>query len=264
MRDPERTVVVTGMGLCCHLGDDLAQIEYMLREGRSLPFVHHQPAVEAGARCQICGSYRGELGAPRHQARFMGRAAMMACKAAAAALAQSRLDRRDIAVVAGSGTGDVATHIEIQDKLSRPGGMQRISPTVIPRLMASSVSANLAAVLRTTGPSFSASAACAGGAYNLLLASELIEHGHVDAAIAGAAEVVDPHFHAGFDAMRAFNGGDNDRAERASRPYAADRAGFIFGEGAGILVLETAGGAAPGSADPRRRVRLRNVLGRYG
>src|SRR5207248_3367399 len=240
MRDPGRAVVITGAGICCHLGDDLAEIESMLRKGRTLPFVRHPPAVEAEARCQVFGSYRGELAIPRQQARFMGRTAMMACKAALAALAQSRLDRRDLAVVAGSGTGDVLTHVEIHEKLARPGGMHKVSPTVIPRLMASTVSANLSALLRTTGPSFSASAACAGGAWNILLAAELIEHGHVEAAVAGGAESADPHFHAGFDAMRAFNGQDNERPERASRPYAADRAGFVFGEGAGIVVLETA------------------------
>ena len=54
----------------------------------------------------------------------MGRAAQMACQAAIAALAQSRLERRDIAVVAGSGAGDVATHIEIQERLASPGGMR--------------------------------------------------------------------------------------------------------------------------------------------
>src|SRR5712664_2775674 len=230
MRDPDRTVVVTGASVLCHLGDDLAQIEASLREGRSLPFVLHPPAVEAGSRCPLLGSYRGELGAERRQARFMGRAALMAYKAALAALARSRLERRDIAVVAGSGTGDVATHLEV---------LPHLSATVIPRMMASTVSANLATALRTTGPSFSASAACSGGAYNILLAAELIEHGHVDAALAGGVEVADEHFHAGFDAMRAFNGQDNDHPARASRPYAADRAGFIFGEGAGMVVLET-------------------------
>jgi 3-oxoacyl-[acyl-carrier-protein] synthase-1 len=105
--------------------------------------------------------------------------------------------------------------------------------------MASTVSANLATVLESTGPSFSATAACAGGAYNLLLASQLLENGHVDVAIAGGADVADIHFHAGFDAMRAYTTVDNDRPERASRPYAADRAGFVFSEGAGIVVLET-------------------------
>lgn len=231
--------MVTGVGVCCHLGDDLGQIESMLCKGQSLPFVRHSPAVQAGAPCQIFGSYRGELTAPRSNARFMGRAALMAYKAGLAALAQSGVDRRDIAVVAGSGTGDVATHIEVQEKLSNGGGFRKVSPTVIPRLMASTVSANLATALCTSGPSFSVSAACAGGAYNILIAAELIEHGHVDAALAGGAEAVDPHFHAGFDAMRALNRHDNELPERASRPYSADRSGFIFGEGAGMVVLES-------------------------
>src|SRR5256886_4540074 len=163
MRDPARTVGVTGVGVLCHLGDDLSQIETALREGRGLPFVRHPPAVEAGSRCQLLGSYRGELAAERRQARFMGRAALMAYKAALLALGQSRLERRDLAVVAGSGTGDVATHIEVQENLARPGG-RRISATVIPRMMGSTVSANLATALRTTGPSFTVSAACSGGA----------------------------------------------------------------------------------------------------
>ena len=248
MRDPARTVVITGAGVLCHLGDDLEQIEGALREGRGLPFIRHPPAVEAGSRCQLLGSYRGELAIDKRLARFMGRAALMGYKAALAALAQSALERRDIAVVAGSGTGDVATHIDVQGQLARPD-RPRVSATVIPRMMASTVSANLATALRTTGPSFSASAACSGGAYNILLAAELIEHGHVDAALAGGVEVADEHFHAGFDAMRAFNGQDNEHPARASRPYARDRAGFIFGEGAGMVVLETEAAARARGAE---------------
>ena len=61
--------------------------------------------------------------------------------------------------------------------------------------------------------------------------------------LVGGVEVADIHFHAGFDAMRAYTSKDNDRPDRASRPYAADRAGFVFSEGAGILVLETRAGA---------------------
>ena len=230
---------MTGAGVCCHLGDDLREMEATLRAGRTLPFSTYPAAVESQARCQLAGSYRGDLSMERQQARFMGRAARMAYKAAVAALSQSGLARRDIAVVAGSGSGDVATHIEVQRSCERPGGARKVSPTVVPRMMSSTVSANLATALGTTGPSFSANAACAGGAYNILLAAELVEHGHVEAAIAGGADVADPHFLAGFDSMRALNSKDNDRPDRASRPYAADRAGFIFGEGAGIVVLET-------------------------
>ncbi len=249
MRDPAREVVVTGVGICCHMGDELDAIEADLRQGHATPFPIWQPAIEHAARCQLVGLYPNELtpttlGIDKQLARFMGRAAFMGLKAAQAALSQARLETRDMAVVIGSGTGDVATHREIQSKLERTGNAKKIAPTVIPRLMASTVSANLANVLGTTGPSFSASAACAGGSYNILLASELIEHRHVDTALVGGVEVADLHFYAGFDSMRAYNGQDNDHPERASRPYAADRAGFIFSEGAGLLVLETRQAAA--------------------
>jgi 3-oxoacyl-[acyl-carrier-protein] synthase-1 len=204
----------------------------------------YPPAVQLNARCQLVGTYPGELtdddvGVSKAQGRFMGRQSRLALAAARRAMAQARLDRRDVAVIVGSGAGDVRTHVEIQDRLAESQNMRRVLPTVVPRLMASTTSANLVNVLGTTGPSFTTSAACAGGAYNLLLAAMLIQSGHCEAAVAGGCEQGDPHFHAGFDSMRAYNPEDNERPERASRPYAADRAGFIFAEGAGIVVLET-------------------------
>jgi 3-oxoacyl-[acyl-carrier-protein] synthase-1 len=226
------------------MGDDWPSIERALREGRAHPFARWPPAVELGTRCEVVGIYPGDLdptrlGIEKAQARFMGRAALLALRAARIALEEARLPPRGLAVVVGSGTGDVAAHREVAARLARGDGPRRVSPTVIPRLMASTVPANLATVLGATGPSFTAAAACAGGAYNLLLAAQLIESGHVEAALAGGAEVADVHFHAGFDAMRAYTTVDNDRPERASRPYAADRAGFVFAEGAGVVVLET-------------------------
>jgi 3-oxoacyl-[acyl-carrier-protein] synthase-1 len=243
-RRREREVVVTGAGVLCHMGDDLAKLEGMLRNGQGTPFVTYAPAMELKARCQLVGIYPSELtddeiGVSKTEGRFMGRQSRLAVAAARRAIAQAGANRRDLAVVVGSGAGDVRTHVDIQDRLSGSGSMRRVLPTVVPRLMASTVSANLVNVLGTTGPSFTTSAACAGGAYNLLLAAMLIESGHCDAAIAGGSEQADPHFHAGFDSMRAYNPDDNGRPDRASRPYAADRAGFIFAEGAGIVVLET-------------------------
>ena len=238
----QREVVFTGAGVCCHFGDDLERITADLRSGNNTPFPVYEPAVQYGGRCQIIGLYPGDLdaaslGLSKQQGRFMGRTARLALKAARAALAESGVETERLAVVAGSGAGDVATHREIAERLEK-SGMRRVSATVIPKLMASTVSANLASALRTKGPSFSASAACSGGAYNILLASGFIETGIVDAALAGGVEVADPHFYAGFDSMRAYNGQSNDEPERASRPYAKDRAGFIFSEGAGMVVLE--------------------------
>ncbi len=240
---------MTGAGVACHMGDDWPAIEAALREGRATPFARWPPAVAHGTQCELVGLYPGDLtperlGIGKAQARFMGRAALLALRAARLALEQSGVAPRPLAVVVGSGTGDVETHREVAERLGRANGARRVSPTVIPRLMASTVPANLATVLGTEGPSFTAAAACAGGAYNLLVAAQLVESGHVDAALAGGVEVADIHFHAGFDAMRAYTTRDNDRPERASRPYAADRAGFVFSEGAGVLVLETRAGAA--------------------
>lgn len=240
----ENDIVVTGTGVCCLLGDELPKILEQLRTAKPQAFFEKwAPAVENNARCQILGMYKGDLsdaalGVPKAEGRFMGRSARIALKAARAAIAESKIDPRALAVVVGSGTGDVETITEINDKLQKTHQATKVSPTVVPRLMASTVSANLANVLRTTGPSFSATAACAGGAYNVLLAAMLIQSGHAKAALAGGSEVADITFFSGFDSMRAYNGTDNDSPQRASRPYAADRAGFIFAEGAGIVILE--------------------------
>lgn len=239
MTDP---IVITGVGVCCNMGDDLDLIEADLRAGRNRPFDFWEEVAAAGAACKIIGKYPKPLdddaiGATRAQGRFLGRAARLALKASRAALAQSGADPKPMAVVFGSGTGDVATHLEVADKLATSGA-RRVPTTAIPKLMSSTVSANLVNVLGSTGPSFSAAAACAGGAYNILLAAELVRSGHADAALAGGAEVGDLHFHVGFDSMRAYNREDDQTSLRASRPYAADRAGFVFGEGAGAVVLE--------------------------
>ena len=235
-------IVVTGVGLLSHLGDDPDATAAQIRRGEGRAFSHLPEAMEAGCGCYLAGIYDGDLsneriGIDRKAARFLGRASRMAVLVARQALDTSGVATDGLAVVFGSGTGDVATHIELEQQLGSRGA-RGVGPTVIPRIMASTVSANLVNVLRTTGPSVSAAAACAGGAWNLAIAAQLVREGHATAALAGGVEVWDLHFHAGFDSMRAYNRADNERPERASRPYAADRAGFLFGEGAGALVLE--------------------------
>lgn len=235
--------MITGSGVCCNLGDDLALIRERLRTGSGGPFGLYEPAQRLGGRCQIVGTYDGDLSAAaldvnKAQLRFMGRASRMALRAARAAIAQAQCNVRDAGVFVGSGTGDVEAHQEIASKLASDSGMRRVSPTVVPRIMASTVSANLATILEARGPSCTLTAACAGGAYNIVMGALLIRSGAIDMAVAGGVECADPHFFAGFDAMAAYTREDNEHPERASRPYAADRAGFVFAEGAGIVVLE--------------------------
>src|SRR5690242_20320950 len=115
-RNRDREVVVTGAGVMCHFGDDLPTIESMLRDGRNTPFAIYPAGVATKSRCQLAGQYPGELtdediGITKSQGRFMGRQSRLALGAARRALAQSGLERRDLAVVVGSGAGDVATHV---------------------------------------------------------------------------------------------------------------------------------------------------------
>ena len=261
--DQIRQVVVTGMGACCHLGDDLEAMSGLLRKGDTLPFVPYDVAVEYGARCQIIGPYTGAvsdeaLGITKKHSRFMGRASRLALKAARLALSHSQIDPKGIGIVVGAGTGDVDTHVEVLRKLDATKRMRRVGPAVIPRIMSSTVTANLVNILQSSGPSLTVSAACAGGAYNIIIASQMIQLGVIDGALVGGVEAADPHFFAGFDAMRAFNSQDNDNPQRASRPYAADRQGFIFGEGAGMLVLESR------DAAERRGAKVLGIVDGYG
>ncbi len=243
MRDWSRQAVITGAGVVCNMGDDLDAITAAIRQGHNQPFTVWPPAVEYNAKAQVIGEYFGDvsddaLGVDKKVSRFLTRNARLALKAARIAIAQSGADVDRFGCIVGSGTGDVHTHIHIQDKLRETRDCRKVGPITIPKIMSSTVSANLVNVLRCKGPSVTATAACAGGAYNILFAAMLIESGHMDGAVAGGVEGTDIHFHAGFDAMRAYNGEDNDRPAYASRPYAADRAGFVFGEGGGIVVLE--------------------------
>lgn len=231
------------MGLLSQVGTGVAAHRETLRAGRQAPFSPYPPGEEHETGCRIIGLCRDpldpeELGLGRSSLRFMGRMSLLAVRAARLALEQSGMAVEDAAIVVGSGTGEIETHREVVRRVAR-GGRVRVLPTTIPRIMASTVSANLATLLRTRGPSVSVTAACAGGAYNLLVAASWIREGLVERALAGGVEAEDVHFHLGFDSMRAYTRNDNDRPERASRPYAADRAGFVFGEGAGLLALES-------------------------
>ncbi len=259
-----RDAVVTGFGVLSQMGTGAEAHRAFLRPGRPCPCSPYEPGIRARTGNQLFGRYPDalepdDLGIGRSEARFMGRLSRLALRAARLALDQSGgMPTREMAVVVGSGKGgETETHREVA-RLSQAEGRVRVSPTTVPRIMASTVSANLSTLFRTRGPSVSATAACAGGAFNLLIAASWIREGIVDAALAGGVESADVHFHLGFDSMRAYTRVDNHRPERASRPYAADRAGFIFGEGAGLMTLESR------AAAERRGAEILGVIEGYG
>src|SRR5512145_600759 len=103
MHRARRTVVITGVGVCCNMGSDLERIERDLRAGKNTPFQTYDEAVRLGARCQIIGIYPDALdpdilGIAKQEARFMGRASLMALKAARIAIAQSGIDTTPLGV----------------------------------------------------------------------------------------------------------------------------------------------------------------------
>jgi 3-oxoacyl-[acyl-carrier-protein] synthase-1 len=214
-----------------------------LREGRS--GIRHLPEyAERGFRSQVGGACDIDLDAAidRKQKRFMGDAAAYAHVAmrdaiADAGLAAEQISSPRIGVIAGSGGGSAEWQIEAGD-LMRQKGVRRVGPYMVPRTMCSTVSATLATAHAIQGVSYSIAAACATSAHCIGAAADLIRAGRQDLMFAGGGEELHWGLSCQFDAMGALSTRRNDDAARASRPYDADRDGFVIAGGGGMLVLE--------------------------
>lgn len=238
-----RRVVVTGMGITSCLGNDLDSVSRSLREGRAgiraLP-----DHAEAGLRSQVGGRVELDLDAliDRKLKRFMGDASAYAYLALRDAIADAGLDEpavKDLrtGLIVGSGGGSSQWQVETADLL-RARGVRKVGPYMVPRTMCSAVSASLATAFGIRGLSYSISAACATSAHCIGAAADLIRHGAQDVMFAGGGEELHWTMSVMFDAMGALSTGFNDRPECASRPYDAQRDGFVIGSGGGMLVLE--------------------------
>ena len=158
------------------------------------------------------------------------------------AIADAGLDAAQVSdvrtgLIAGSGGGSSRWQVETADLL-RERGVRKVGPYMVPRTMCSTVSANLATAFKIKGLSYSISAACATSAHCIGAAADLIRHGAQDIVFAGGGEDLDWSMSVMFDAMGALSSGFNDRPQQASRPYDADRDGFVIAGGGGMLVLE--------------------------
>ncbi len=142
-----------------------------------------------------------------------------------------------VAVVVGAGLGGLST-IEANVKLVEERGPQRINPFFIPMLIVNLAPGQISIRIGAKGPNWSPVSACATSAHAIGEAAELIRRGGADVVVTGGAEsTITPLGIGGFNAMNALST-RNDDPQRASRPWDADRDGFVMGEGAGILVLE--------------------------
>ena len=238
-----RRVVITGMGIASCLGNDLDSVSASLREGRA--GIRHIPEyVELGLRSHVAGAPDMDLEQEidRKLKRFMGDAAGYSYVSMREAIADAGLSDEAVrddrtGLIAGSGGGSPQWQIETGDLL-RQKGVRRVGPYMVPRTMASTVSAALATAFGIRGVSYSLAAACATSAHCIGAAADMIRNGMQDVMFAGGGEELHWGMTSQFDAMGALSTKFNDTPETASRPYDADRDGFVIAGGGGMLVLE--------------------------
>ena len=174
--------------------------------------------------------------------RFMGDAAAFAYLSMEQAIADSGLTEDQVSndrtgIVAGSGGASSLNQVNAVD-IIREKGVKRVGPYMVPRTMASTVSACLATPFKIRGVNYSMSSACATSAHCIGHAMELIQLGKQDVVFAGGGEELDWSLTMMFDAMGALSTKYNDTPELASRTYDADRDGFVISGGGGMLVIE--------------------------
>ncbi|HTS20087.1 MAG TPA: beta-ketoacyl-ACP synthase II [Verrucomicrobiae bacterium] len=241
----ERRVVITGIGVLTPLGSDLEVFWQNLLAGRSgiAPVTRFDTTA---FDCKIGGEVRDfkpEEFMPIKETRRTDRFTQYAVGAAKKAMADSGIDlsKEDvnrIGVLVGSGIGGMET-IEDQVGILLKKGPGRVSPFMIPMLIVNMASGYISMLLGVKGPNLAVVSACATATHALGEAARAIVHNDADIMISGGSEAaVTQMGYAGFCAMKAMST-RNDEPERASRPFDAQRDGFVMGEGAGVCILES-------------------------
>ncbi|WP_197257605.1 beta-ketoacyl-ACP synthase II [Paenibacillus dendritiformis] len=241
----KQRVVVTGMGVVTALGSDLDTLWRSLMEGKSgisriesFDTTDYPTKIAASVK-----DFNPEDYIDKKEARRMDRFVQFGIAASKKALDDAKLDmdqtnRDRVGVIVGSGIGGLGTWEE-QHRVLLEKGVKRVSPFFIPMMIANMASGHISMMIGARGPNTAAVSACATGTHSIGDAFKIIQRGDADVMICGGAEAtIRPIGMAGFCAMRAMST-RNDEPERASRPFDVDRDGFVMGEGAGVLVLES-------------------------
>jgi 3-oxoacyl-[acyl-carrier-protein] synthase II len=245
-RDPSRRAVVTGLGALTPIGNDAETFWSNLIAGESgvATIASFDPSdLEVRIAAEVKGFDPKEW-MDFKQARRMSRFAQLAVAAARQAIDQSGLEigdhnRDDIAVIVNTGGGGLEEVAAGQMTLHEKGG-NRVSPFMVPMMSPSMAACQVSIQNGTRGPVITSVAACASGVQAFVEAQRLIEHGDVDVAITGGTEsAIQPVSFAALANMGALSTRNDDPAG-ASRPFDGARDGFVFGEAAGIFVIESA------------------------
>ncbi len=245
-RDPSRRAVITGLGAITPIGNDVATFWANLVAGVSgvgpiTQFDASEHDVRIAAEVK---DFEPRDWMDFKQARRMSRFAQMAVAAARQAIDDARLEigdgnRDDIAVVVNTGGGGLS-EVAGGETTLQTRGASRVSPFMVPMMSPSMAAAQISIQNGIRGPVITSVAACASSVQAFVEAQRLIEHGDVDVVIAGGTEsAIMPVAFAALGNMGALST-RNDDPQRASRPFDAERDGFVFGEAAGAFIVESA------------------------
>ena len=245
-RDPARRAVITGIGAITPIGNDVETFWHNLAGGVSGvgPIAAYDASNEEVRIAAEIKDFEPKDYIDFKAARRMSRFSQIAVAAARQAIESAGLEigdhnRDDVAVVMNTGGGGMIDVAEGQSTyLSK--GPARVSPFMVPMLSPSMAACQISIQNGTRGPVITSVAACASGVQAYVEAQRLIEHGDVDVVIAGGTEsAIMPVAFAALANMGALSK-RNDEPRKASRPFDADRDGFVFGEAAGVLLIESA------------------------
>ncbi len=237
----QRRVVVTGLGATTPLGGDVAStwaaliagksgVRLLTEDWRELLPVHFAARVATEPADQM---ERVEMRRLDRSEQF----ALVASREAWKDAGTPDVDKERLGVVIASGIGGVITLLDQFDNLKEKGA-RGVSPHTVPMLMPNGPAANVGLELQARAGVHTPVSACASGAEAIGYALEMIRSNRADVIVSGGVEAAIHQLPmAGFAAMKALST-RNDAPERASRPYDADRDGFVLGEGGGILILE--------------------------
>ncbi|MDC1406936.1 beta-ketoacyl-ACP synthase I [Candidatus Puniceispirillum sp.] len=238
-----RRVAITGIGIVSSIGNNVSEVTNSLRNGTS-GIVAAPEYTELGFRSQVHGTVKLDVAdhVDRKRLRFMGEGAAYAVLAMEQAIADAGLEDHQVSnersgLVAGSGGPSTANLLAAFD-ITREKGPKRIGPYMVPRCMSSTVSACIATFFKIRGINYSISSACSTSAHCITAGADAIRSGSQDIIFAGGGEELHWTLSVLFDAMGAMSSKYNDTPELASRPYDADRDGFVIAGGGGMVVLE--------------------------
>ena len=238
-----RRAVVTGIGIVSSIGVSREKVAESLRSGRS-GLCLSQEYRDLNFRSHVYGPLDVDVDAliDRKIRRFMGDGAAYNYLAMQEAIADAGLEGHEVSnprsgLIMGSGGPSTANMLLAWDSF-RDKGVKKVGPYMVPRTMSNTNSACLATPFKIKGVNYSISSACATSAHCIGNAAELIQLGKQDLVFAGGGEELHWTLSVLFDAMGALSSKYNDTPTRASRPYDADRDGFVISGGGGVVVVE--------------------------